>query len=420
MLKRIAGIVFVFLCTALAWLFLAGTVEFRTERQDRKLREAVGRIWGQPLKQTAPAFWYETSTPEPAAAPAAHESPAGKEVPKHRHDVELEGSAVRAELFFEPRRKGLLWYSTYRVRFEADYRASNPTAAPQTLFFDFPLPSPEAVYDDFELQVNGRPVPTPARRGEFLGTSAPMPPGGRMEVHVSYVTQGLDEWWYRFGQGPVAQVRNFTLEVRTDFDGFDVPLGAVSPTRKVRQGGGWVLTWSYANLLSGVQAGITLPRKLNPGPWVSQVTFAAPVSLFLFFFLLFIVTTKREVPLHPMHYFFLAAAFFSFHLLMAYLVDHVALWAAFLMAASVSLFLTVSYIRTAVSPRFAFLEVGLGQLVYQVLFSAAFFLEAYTGLSITVLCVLTLFAVMQYTARMDWEAVFSRKAGTRWVGDGGR
>lgn len=56
MLKRIAGIVFVFLCTALAWLFLAGTVEFRTERQDRKLREAVGRVWGEPLKQTAPAF----------------------------------------------------------------------------------------------------------------------------------------------------------------------------------------------------------------------------------------------------------------------------------------------------------------------------------------------------------------------------
>lgn len=327
---------------------------------------------------------------------------------------------MRAEISYGPRKKGLLWYSTYRVRFEADYRATNPTAEPQTLFFDFPLPSPEAVYDDFVLQVNGRPVPSPERRGEFLGTSALVPPGGRMEVHVSYLTQGLDEWGYRFGQGPVAQVRHFTLEVRTDFDGFDVPLGAVSPTRKVREGDGWVLTWSYDNLLSGVQAGLTLPRKLNPGPWVSQVTFAAPVSLFLFFFLLFIVTTRREIPLHPMHYFFLAAAFFSFHLLMAYLVDHVALWAAFLIAASTSLFLTVSYIRTAVSPRFAFLEVGLGQLVYQVLFSATFFLEAYTGLSITVLCVLTLFAVMQYTARMDWEAVFSRKAGGRPAGDGER
>ena len=76
------------------------------------------------------------------------------------------------------------------------------------------------------------------------------------------------------------------------------------------------------------------------------------------------------------------------------------------LASAVSLGLTVSYIRVAISPRFAFLEVGLSQLVYQVLFSATFFQEAYTGLSITVLCILTLFAVMQYTAKVDWAQAF--------------
>jgi hypothetical protein len=413
MLKRIAGIVLVFLCTTVAWFFLAGTVQFRTERQDNKLRAAVGRIWGEPLKQTAPAFWYETQSTEKVTTRTADALTTEEKVLTHRHDVGLEGSAVRADLCYEPRRKGLLWYSTYRVRFDAEYRASNPTSEARTLYFAFPLPSPGAVYDGFEMKVNGRPVASPERRGESMGTSATVPPGGRMDVRVSYVTQGLDEWWYRFGEGSVAQVRDFSLEVRTDFDGFDFPSDAVSPTQKRREGSGWVLNWTYANLLSGVQPGLALPKRLNPGPWVSQVTFAAPVSLFLFFFLLFILTTRREIPLHPMHYFFLAAAFFSFHLLMAYLVDHAALWASFLIASSTSLFLTVTYIRAAVSPRFAFLEAGLGQVVYQVLFSATFFLEAYTGLSITVLCVLTLFAVMQYTARVDWAAAFAGKAKNR-------
>jgi hypothetical protein len=47
--------------------------------------------------------------------------------------------------------------------------------------------------------------------------------------------------------------------------------------------------------------------------------------------------------------------------------------------------------------------------VYLVLFSYAFFLEGYTGLAITVCCILTLFVVMQYTAKTDWETLFLAK-----------
>ena len=50
--------------------------------------------------------------------------------------------------------------------------------------------------------------------------------------------------------------------------------------------------------------------------------------------------------------------------------------------------------------------MGLSQFVYLVLFSYTFFFEAYTGLAITVLCILTLFVVMQYTARVDWASAF--------------
>lgn len=41
-----------------------------------------------------------------------------------------------------------------------------------------------------------------------------------------------------------------------------------------------------------------MPEKLQPGPRAAQISFFAPVSLFLFFFLMFIVTTLRNIELH--------------------------------------------------------------------------------------------------------------------------
>ncbi len=130
------------------------------------------------------------------------------------------------------------------------------------------------------------------------------------------------------------------------------------------------------------------------------------MSLFFFFFLIFIITTLRGIDLHPMNYFFLAAAFFAFHLLLAYLVDHVSIHVAFVICSFVSIFLVVSYLRLVVGIRFAALEAGAAQLIYLVVFSYAFFFKGFTGLAITVGSILTLFVVMQATGRIRWEEKF--------------
>ncbi len=108
-----------------------------------------------------------------------------------------------------------------------------------------------------------------------------------------------------------------------------------------------------------------------------------------------------------MNYFFLAAAFFAFHLLLAYLVDHISIHAAFLICSAVSIFLVVSYLRLVTGPRFAVVEAGLTQFVYLVLFSYAFFFKGFTGLALTTGSILTLFVVMQMTGRIRWAERFS-------------
>jgi inner membrane protein involved in colicin E2 resistance len=94
--------------------------------------------------------------------------------------------------------------------------------------------------------------------------------------------------------------------------------------------------------------------------------------------MIFISTTLKGLELHPMHYFLLVTSFFSFHLLLAYLVDHISIHAAFAICSAVSIFLVVSYLRIVAGPRFAFVEAALAPVVYLVGFSYAFFFRGLT------------------------------------------
>ena len=141
------------------------------------------------------------------------------------------------------------------------------------------------------------------------------------------------------------------------------------------------------------------------------MTFFAPVGLLFFLTVMVILGVLRRENLHPMSYFFLAGAFFAFHLLLAYLVDHIDVHLAFAIAAAVSLLLIVSYLRVVAGVRLALVQAGLAQAVFLVLFSYAFFFEGLTGLAVTIGAVLTLFVLMQITARVDWERVFARADG---------
>ena len=149
----------------------------------------------------------------------------------------------------------------------------------------------------------------------------------------------------------------------------------------------------------------------------ARLTAFAPVSLLFFLIVMVILGVLSERNLHPVNYAFLSAAFFAFHLLLAYLVDHISIHAAFFISSIVSVFLVVTYLRLVAGTRFAVAQAGVAQFVFLVLFSYAFFFEGYTGLTVTIGAIVTLFVLMQATARVDWGAVFARgpKAGVMHV-----
>lgn len=405
MVKRLIAVAFIFCCTSVAWMILGGTITARTGSTTERLRDHVQSIWGAPHVQMSP--YAEYSLPVKYVETVT-ENGAQKVVEKTRldsFDVRPQSSDIAVELQSDHRRKGLLWYSTFKVAFRGDYVFTNPEKEQQTLRLTLPLPAAQAVYDDLQFIVDGQAM-APVTEKEAAHVSFDAKPRQSAHLLVAYRSQGLDSWRYSFGAA-VATVENFHLRMTTNFKDIDFPDNTLAPVAKVEIPGGWQLDWDYKNLLSGYAIAMTLPEKLQPGPLASEISFFAPVSLFFFFFLIFIVTTLRNIDLHPMNYFFLGAAFFAFHLLLAYLVDHLDIHVSFAISSAVSVLLVVSYLRLVVGTQFAIREAAIGQIIYLVLFSYAFFFKGLTGLAITIGAILTLFVVMQMTGRIRWSERFA-------------
>jgi inner membrane protein involved in colicin E2 resistance len=409
MLKRILAIIAIFACTCVAWMILGTSIYLRTENAGSELSSRVASTWGTAQEQHPPVASYVTKVTK-----TIETEENGKKIKKtETHDVTnvvpLDSSQIVADLHIDYRQKGLLWFSTYRVGFAGNYTFRNPTGQGETFTIRLPLPSKQAVYDGMEISLDGQVLPLDFGSAEAIARGV-LKPNATGAVRIAYRSQGQDNWIYKFSSGDeVARVKDLHLLVKTDFGGFDFPENSLSPTEKQQTSEGWELKWNYQNLVSGFNIALRMPQKLQPGPLAGRISYFAPVPLFFFFFLVFILSTLRGIDLHPMNYFFLACAFFAFHLLLAYLCDHVSIHAAFAISSAVSILLVVTYLRLVLNLRFAVVEAGLSQLIYLVLFSYAFFFEGFTGLAITIGAILTLFVVMQMTGRIQWTEKFARR-----------
>jgi len=386
--KRLFAIIVIFAFASAAWAILAGSVQIRATSTGDRLGDAVSGLWGTVQTQQAPEFTYASKS-----APA--------------NQIEIAGSDLAADFRLTQRRKGLLWYATYVVDFAAKYKVTNPAHTAIDTQMTFRFPDPAGTYDGFTVKVNGVETPVQYKNGAATADFK-LAPGATATVATGYRTNGMDRWTYTPRPSGAGVVRDFKLVMTTDFAKVDYPANGVSPTSQTRSGKGWALQWAYASVVSGRPIGIVMPVPPNPGPLVARITAFAPVSLLFFFAALVLLTATRGVKLHPVHYGFLAAAFFAFDLLLAYLADQIDINVAFAIAAATSVALVVGYLLVVVGKNRALVEIAVCQFVFLVLFSYSFFFSGITGLAITVGAVLTLAYFMGKTAGVDWEAVFPK------------
>ena len=411
---RIIAIIAVFVGACIGWAILGATTASRTASQGERLGTEVQSLWGQEQRQTAPTLNFRWKTSR-IVERTEEDNKAGKRLVRetvwddHAKSMFPSSTRLGADIHLDQRLKGLLWYSLYDTVFDGrwSYVHEEPNAG--TLDLAFTFPAPNSMYDDFRFVVDGRDLAHELRpeRGT-VAVSLPVSVGQKVELAVHYKTRGSDAWSYVPAEG-VASLRDFNLEIRCDFGAIDYPRGSLSPSSREQNGKGWLLVWDFRQVLTGQSMGLVMPERIQPGELANQLTATAPISLLLFFILLFALSVLQNLDIHPANYLAIAGAFFSFHLLFAYGVDHVHIAGAFTVASAASIIMVVSYMRLVVSPRFAFREVALCQLVYQVGFSLAHFARGYTGLTISVLATLTLFVLMMLTGRIRWSGVFSKR-----------
>lgn len=416
-MRRLLAIGVIWLGCSLAWAILGSTLLARSSTSFDGLGTSVRALWGPPLQQRAPsADWAEVrqvaSREHRADAEGRPVLVESTEAVRTQHPVPLEHTDLDVGLSLRHRRKGLLWFATYDVTLAGRYAFRNDTAEARDLTVRFPLEQDGVVYDAFAVTgPDGAPIEVAFEGGAATFTRR-VAAGQPLAFAVAYRSRGTERWTYGqegAGLGPEAgRARHVRIAVRTDFAEVDFPDGALSPSSHGPDGGGWRGEWRFDQLVGGKVVALSLPQRLNPGPLAARLTLFGPVGLLFFFFVVAVLLAARRRSLHPMNYLLLGCAFFAFHLLFAYLIDHVEVAPAFAAASLVSVGLAVSYARLFLGTGEALRLVGVPQLLYLVLFSVTFFWSGFTGLAVTVGAIVTLFVIMQITGRIDWAAALSR------------
>lgn len=392
--KQIFAIVLIFMLGAGGWSILGTVSEVRSGGYYSSLDFAVQELWGSSIEQAAPSL----SVKIPGS--------------KKRRTIVPSSNTITADIQLEQRKKGLIWYPTYEVDFSGEYAITNTDAVSQNVRLHFPLPSATATYDHFSFLIDGKAKQLTLNTQEGINQLIELAPGETRSFQINYRTRGLREWRYLLNasqSGHSGRVKNLDLIVTSNVDEIDYPDNSLSPMSTDVLDGVTTLRWQADDLITRQNVALIMPEKTNPGPLSARMSYFAPVCLLFFFVLISALSVIKRIKIHPMHYLFVTAGFFAFHLLFAYLVDVINLHVAFLLSSIVSVALVILYLRMALGERFPWKIATAGQLFYLVLFSYSFFIKGMTGLTVTIGSILTLAILMRLTAKMDWHGFFSKE-----------
>lgn len=425
--QKIAALIVIFFSVTVAWIVLASTTLWRTSNASSSLKNSMESTYGGELEINAPSLYRMVAEEVGNANPDKQTMEDYAKFSRDEPTLEskdgslsyypkyatLESSDINIDIKLDRRKKGYLWFPTFKAHFKATYQfVIDGVVEGEPYYISTIFASSNNIYTNVKVSVNGKEVDNII---EFLtaGRRLLVTPDhtGKVNLFVEYDATGMEQLEYRIAAQyrELTQVNNFNCVITTDFTDYDFPRNMLSPTTKEDVSSSAKLIWTFSNILTGKDIGLVIPNNLNYGEITSRVSFFAPIPLLFFFVVLLIISVVTKQDIHAMHFFFLALSFFSFHLMFSYFSDQMSIYLSFGVACVVSLGLTVSYIMHFLSKKMAFVIVPLTQIVYLFIFSLSFFFDGITGFIVTICAVITLFILMQLTAKLNWHEVFNSR-----------
>ena len=429
-IKKLIAVAVIFLGFSIAWMILGGVNQGRTWDYTQKSLKRLQNAYGGPLKINPPLIYYEITQQKKGQVNGFETVSSYME----KEFIDPSRTNVDIDLKLERKKIGNLWFPVFIAAYQGEYEYNIESvpeeARSQPLFLVPGLNSSESIYRSIEMKINDMTVQPLSKlvSNTPIELRSKMDSAGNVKVNYFYETTGIDYILYELAgkyeplkktiqqdnnsrayRERLTRLDNFNVKLTADFRIYDFPGQTIPPTKRKQFGQKNEFIWQFDKTVTGKNIGLIVPKEINPGEIAARISFFAPVSLLFFFVVMMIFGILVKRKLHPMHYFFLAATFLSFHLMFSYSADHISMYSAFGIASIVSCLLTFSYLIRFNEWKYATISMSL-QLLYLIVFSSSFFYKSTTGLGITglivtIVSVITLFVLMQLTAKLDWKSV---------------
>lgn len=233
------------------------------------------------------------------------------------------------------RQKGSAKYPGFTLDCRFEYTVQNFADRRTDARYDFPLSPEQTMFDGFTVLVNDQDMSSKLQFDPYDVTwTLPMEPGQINHVRITYRSRGLERFYYQVSD--VREIRDFLLTLHLP----DIPLkdvnypeGCITPTTRVADGRGAVLTWQLDRALTTRGMGIALPEPEQPGATVARVLRVAWHAGMLLLVTVVITAIALGLGFNALRAALLAAIFVGECMLLAAVSDYLPhFWLAYLLA----------------------------------------------------------------------------------------
>lgn len=395
------ALIFVFTCI---FSIVAVSIGFRIDQRHSRSYSAnlksVMEIWGGDITQQLPALTYNEKVY------VERENKKTGNIDRILTDVQRNMSIaeqqITATIKSNIRQKGLLKYPGYNLSFSGKYKIQNIRGSREKLSFNFPLPEGAGNITDIKVNLQNKDYTEDSDFSDGVQWSGYLNKNESVVIDVSYNAQGTGTFYYAMGNEK-SEIKNLQVNLTADFKEINIPNGAMVPTSVAGDNNETKYTWKASNMVTGQNIALSFKISGNYGEIVSKLFYYSPIALFLFVGLLLVFCTAKGVSLHPMHYLFIITGFFIFYLLGSYMVSYMSIITAVIISLAVSTGIILYYCHLTGKGKDLMMIAFYGTVLFQWIFSTAFFVPQHTGFLITIAVIAAFIFLVRSTAAIDWE-----------------